>query len=303
MVTDMKLVFLFAVTLSMGFVHGQPLVSENELNLQTRYLSVEQFSQNAGKLISVTITPVEHLRNLPNKLVNHEHLQKITIVGAQLGSLRNLELKLPSLQYLVMRGDSITSIPSLATLTNLKKIDFGANRIGNIPKEIFNIGNITSMDFSGQLVPLELPLIDVNDKLIKLDISDNRLVGLSRFFRFAKLSELDLSNCLLDSVPSSIKSLQELRILDLSENPIKNLPLWLCKMPNLRQIIIHDTELDKFPLELTAIQTLSFIDVRNTSIKLTFTEVERIKKRAANKFIEIYWDKHGSPLKQIKVDR
>nr|QGA72533.1 leucine-rich repeat-containing G-protein coupled receptor 5-like protein [Rhynchophorus ferrugineus] len=132
-------------------------------------------------------------------------------------------LNIKSLLILRLTNCSLKTVPVSVfnRLVNLKELHLSANPITNI-NESFQLNNLRYIDLSQCL----LNYIDENAfaDLVSLEVLNlKRNIHLKRFTCHSEyLSQLDLSECVLEKVPSG--RLRHVRILDLSMNYIKNIP-------------------------------------------------------------------------------
>ncbi len=294
----MKFYFVIYI-LAFQCCYSQDLLSEKELRKRTVYLSTDEIVRSDKKLLSIEVVETKGLRVIPESIFEHSEVQMLNISGAKLGAISKKICSLKSLQYLVLAGDSLTMIPNLIEMNNLKGLSLNANSIKNIPMWLFRLQSLSVLDVSSQFVSgIELPSIDNNYTLRTINLSNNRLEIAKGFFNFSNLESLDLSNCNLTSVPEEIKNCPSIKYLNLSGNRIKELPEWIFTMKHLSQINLANTELDIFPERLTTIPTLTFIDVRGAKMELSTSTVDKIKRRG-NKFLEIYWERGASSIKKV----
>lgn len=67
---------------------------------------------------------------------------------------------------------------------------------------------------------------------------------------------LDVSNCLLESLPDSLARCHVLEELNISENPLMVLPGWLGQLSNLRVLVVDACGLRQLPIELAHVRNL-----------------------------------------------
>ncbi len=70
---------------------------------------------------------------------------------------------------------------------------------------------------------------------------------------------LDVSNCLLDTVPESLTRCKCLEELNISDNPLSSLPAWLGQLPSLRVLVVDACGLKTLPGDLVAAHHLHTI--------------------------------------------
>lgn len=297
----LKLCFLVFIT-TFQCCRSQEMMTKKELRKQRVYLSIEEVIKNDRGLLSLHVIETKGLTIVPESIFDHSEIQILNISGAKLGSISENIRNLKRLQYLNLIGDSLTIIPRLSEMDNLKELILSDNYISHTSEWVFQNKSLSLLDVSNQLVDsLELTSIASNHTLKTLNLSNNKLKITEGFFNFQNLEHLNLSNCSLTTIPEEIKNCSAIKYLDLSGNEINKLPDWIFEMKNLNQIILSNTKLERFPEKLTDIPTLTFIDVRGTKMELSKSAVDRIKEKG-NRFLEIYWKTKTSSIKKIKIN-
>ncbi|MCC6411641.1 MAG: leucine-rich repeat domain-containing protein [Saprospiraceae bacterium] len=176
------------------------------------------------KMTSARVMRLEgnQLRRLPdnfNTLAGLEivYLQKNQIIDAS--ALQNM----PLLQIADVGYNNLDELyGAFRGCKALKVLRANYNRIGSVPKELF-----------------ELPEIE------ELHLGNNKITVLTAdVAKATHLRLLDLSNNGLQQLPNDITKLKMLEVLNLSGNPISNLPEALVKMPNLRVLDLTGTQMD-----------------------------------------------------------
>lgn len=96
------------------------------------------------------------------------------------------------------------------------------------------------------------------------------------------LKELDLSNNQFTEFPAIVSKLTELTTLDLSENPITQIPSWVLSHPSLTEINLSNTAIleisDKFNKLLINYKNTPLWDIENREEKLTSDQPNDIQK-------------------------
>jgi Leucine-rich repeat (LRR) protein len=81
-------------------------------------------------------------------------------------------------------------------------------------------------------------------------------------FRYRKLRQLALGNCLIKHLPDSIDLLSDLEILQIEGDSLETLPAGLFRLKHLRELQLSDMTLDSLPTaigQLTQLESLSYI--------------------------------------------
>ncbi|KAH0916805.1 hypothetical protein HID58_031251 [Brassica napus] len=188
------------------------------------------------------------------RLTNLEYLDlsQNGFIGEVPSSISNLSrLTSLDLSYNKLTG----RFPHIHNLTLLSSIDLSYNQFSEtIPSSLFTMPSLWYLDLRQNHLkdPLEnmtsspsskLVHLDMAKNLFKyLDLSGNTVSALNTSSK--NLSFLILSNCNLTELPTSIKTLQNLRGLDVSKNRLKGkVPEWLWKLPSLGNVNLSQNSL------------------------------------------------------------
>jgi PH domain/leucine-rich repeat-containing protein phosphatase len=136
-------------------------------NVEELYLSSNRLKESAMNIASryrklrVLHVAFNHLKNIPAKALSaFGQLEELNIAGNQISSLPNCFDKLPRLKSLIAHSNLLTSLPDLSCAKSLKFLDFGCNKLSQIPNPLANIGHCQYTDFSGnQDLVIDQPLI------------------------------------------------------------------------------------------------------------------------------------------------
>ena len=93
-------------------------------------------------------------------------------------------------------------------------------------------------------------------RLTLLYAGQNELSSVPPLGQLAALTELDLSNNLLRSVPTSIGACSQLRVLYLQHNRLDHLPSQLGRLQQLSLLDVRHNQLPVLPAELTRLPQL-----------------------------------------------
>ena len=120
-----------------------------------------------------------------------------------------------------------------------------------IPKEIGNLENLTSVYLSKNYlteIPSEIGNL-IN--LIQLELSDNRLERLPKeLCALINLEALYLYGNLLEEIPKEIGDLANLKLLGLSENKLTKLPKEIGNLVYLERLFVEECPLTELPKEI-----------------------------------------------------
>ena len=169
---------------------------------------------------AVTCTSVDGMQ-LPERV----DAQKQGLAGKLQRSLGELG---PSLTYLRLRSNAITSVPTeLGALTGLKQLDLGLNALTSLPTEFWALTGLTTLELSG-------------NAFTSLPSDVGALTGLRNLWGAANN---------LPSLPTEIGALTGLTWLYMSKNNITAVPSELAALTNMLYFDLDDNQLTGFPTE------------------------------------------------------
>lgn len=228
---------------------------------------------NIFSAFNCQITDISKLNKLTNMLVfkvGNNNISDISVVGnftklTQLsvakydtetytGEITNIDVlrNLPNLNYLVLKGNSISDISPLENLTNLVFLEIDSNKVTDISK----LGNLVN--------------------LTHLNIANNKISDISVLSNFTKLEWLSLnSNPIKDGDLTSLSGLTNLIELGLNSNGISNI-LPLKSLTNLTYINLNNNNLTDITA-LSSLVELNKLNLANNSIT-DITTLEKLKK-------------------------
>jgi Leucine-rich repeat (LRR) protein len=159
----------------------------------------------------------------------------------RLGTLSNL-------QYLYLLNCSLTSLPNLSGLSQLRYVSFYQNRLSKVE----GLTDVSYLVLRNNLFT-DIPTLNTPSRLQYLDMNHNSLKNMLAITSHINLQTLYLINTTLSSVPGTIDRLQQLQYLDLFNNKLFYLPTNILNLANLRWL---DIQGNLFALEdIKALQT------------------------------------------------
>nr|WP_225225379.1 COR domain-containing protein [Komarekiella delphini-convector] len=105
------------------------------------------------------------------------------------------------------------------------------------------------------------------EKVTELDLSDNQLSSLPpEICQLSNLTRLDLSNNQLSSLPPEICQLSNLTELYLPDNQLSSLPPEICQLSNLTRLFLSNNQLSSLPPEICQLSNLTRLFLHNNPL-------------------------------------
>ncbi|KAL9459803.1 hypothetical protein AB3S75_003080 [Citrus x aurantiifolia] len=238
--------------------------------------SIPHFIFNASKLTIIQLTynsfsgfipnAFGNLRNLNSLSLSNNYLTSSTPELSFLSSLSNCK----SLAVLLLSNNPLDGILPRTSIGNLSHsleiFDMSkCNVSGDIPEEIGNFTNLTSIYLGGNKLNGSIPFtLRKLQKLQYLGLEDNKLEGSipDDICRLVELYKLDLGgNKLSGSIPACFSSLASMRILSLGSNGLTSIPLAFWNLKDILYLNFSSNFLSgPLPLEIGNLKVLVGID-------------------------------------------
>ncbi|KAI9280056.1 hypothetical protein BY458DRAFT_501237 [Sporodiniella umbellata] len=232
------------------------------------------------------------LKSLPAFFATaYPHLTSLFLSNNALTDFPRVLCDITSLAYLDISFNKISSFPEeMGRLTHLVGLYAMANVINTgLPPSFLNLTKlkeldirqnlITDLDVVSHLPTLEILLVDYNSTSIvhfeitslkQLKMYKNHLTqfNLSSAAGVDHLTELNLSNCKLSSLPEDLfKNTLSLEHLVLDSNTLTTLPLSIGVLQRLTQLSIHSNYLEILPAEIGRLCELKVLDAQKNNLK------------------------------------
>jgi len=178
--------------------------------------------------------------------------------------------------YLSFNQISVINMSNLCK--TLTRIDLSHNEIVEVQEELFTLPSLTHLFLSHNKIET-LPSIMATSSLIVMNASNNPIKAFPDNIP-KTLEQLNLSNCLINSISESALFNQELIELDISNNNLETFP----RNPHIRALILSRNRIKHFPDDLPSIEYLDLscnllesISKEISFIKLSFLDISHNK--------------------------
>ncbi|KAI9020827.1 hypothetical protein CLU79DRAFT_755752 [Phycomyces nitens] len=283
-----------------------------KLNMSINYLTTLENSQ-IEKIEGLMVLMVysNRLTELPLSFVCFKHLTVLNVSNNDFTVFPAVICEITSLESLDISFNKITTIPdSIGDLVNLAILFIIANRIkGSLPPGFSGLKNlqeldirqnsITDIDILSQLPILHTVSADYNsvgivncklNNIRQLKMCKNHLTHFNLIKKTEDLSneipptigeqptnqltELNLSNCKLSSLPDELfLNITFLERLILDNNTLNSIPSSIGALQRLTHLSIHTNNLDSLPVEIAGLSELIVLDAQKNNLKTLPKEI------------------------------
>jgi hypothetical protein len=186
---------------------------------------------------------LQNLGRLPNWVLTRHSLRVLHISNNALETLPSELTQLPCLLELIANNNRIFELPEeLFSLPHLQKLHLRNNALGCISSRLGNLLELRDVDLAhNRLRSLpSMPWLYTTETHIRVfDGSYNLLTALPKRFELVNLTSLNLAFNQLQTFPSYLSKLSDLRSLDLRNNALESLPIPAINQLLNRQIAVR----------------------------------------------------------------
>lgn len=273
-------------------------------------ISLEHLNISGNRLTDLnqldSLTGLRTLRAINNRLESipesfatcFTHLTTLFISNNSFTKFPMVICDITTLAYLDISFNKIQMFPDeIGQLTNLIGLFAIANRItGSLPSTFVNLAKlqeldirqnlITDLDVVSHLPRLEILLVDYNStSIVNFELKSLKQIKMYKNhltqFNLTSigdggncLSELNLSNCKLSSLPEDLfNNTQGLERLVLDSNTLNAIPSSIGALKRLVKLSIQNNNLETLPSEIGQLSELKALDAQKNNLKLLPKEI------------------------------
>lgn len=244
---------------------------------------LKSFSSQLGNLENLERIDLSSnfLEEIPDDIATLTSLQALRVRGNQLKKITSQLSALPVLEILDLRHNFLTSLPSKLLLTSLERLLLSHNQLTSLPSSLEQSTAVSEMDLSNNQLT---GLIELGDfaylKRIDAEFNQIRALPASIGQLEAQLTDLNLNDNLLESLPAEIGNLQSLVSLSLRNNKLKQVPPELGRLNRLENLDLALNLLTELPKELGGLVGLDRLNLDEnylTALPKTFSSLWKLK--------------------------
>lgn len=250
-------------------------LADHECKIEKSY-SGEYLADNP---LSERVNSLDGIARFPNLKELWSHTGKIETIETE-------HLKgLTQLSKLSLIKHQIHSIPGIAQLTTLTKLDLDGNRLTNAALCLSGLQALTSLDLHSNCLTSLAPLTALT-RLQELDVSGNQLAELTQeeLISHQQLTYLSAGYNWNPETKKSLRNitgvylLTNLINLELPRTDVADISPAITNLRALNEILLDETEVDSLQT-LVNVSTLTDLHARHAKItQVTPEEIEKLKK-------------------------
>ncbi len=198
----------------------------------------------------------------------------------ELRSVPNLVYGFPKLEELDLSRNILHELPARLTadIPTLKRLSLLYNRIPDDSVFITRNNHLLSLNMQGNKLTRVPRAVRQNRRLESLWMGNNKLTGvdLKTLKTLRRLTDLNLYNAGLTSIPKGIGRLKHVKVLDIYYNKITELPRQIGRMKRLEQLAISYNDLSSLPASLSKLRRLQQLFAHHNRISQLPDHFERL---------------------------
>ncbi|MBD2705716.1 leucine-rich repeat domain-containing protein [Spirosoma sp. BT702] len=189
--------------------------------------------------------------------------------------------RFPNLEELDLSKNALHELPARLTadIPTLRRLSLLYNSIPDDSVFITRNKHLQSLNLQGNKLTKIPVAVRQNRRLESLWLGNNKLkeLDIRSLRRMRRLTDLNLYNAGLTTLPRTVRRLKHVKVLDLYYNKLTVLPRQLGRMKRLEQLAVAHNELKELPASLTKLRRLQVLYVHHNRLSQLPTDFQRLR--------------------------
>uniref|UniRef100_A0A8C4KI17 Erbb2 interacting protein n=1 Tax=Dromaius novaehollandiae TaxID=8790 RepID=A0A8C4KI17_DRONO len=278
-----------------------PASIANLINLRELDVSkngIQEFPENIKncKVLTVVEASVNPISKLPDGFSQLLNLTQLYLNDAFLEFLPANFGRLTKLQILELRENQLKILPkTMSRLTQLERLDLGSNEFTEVPEVLEQLSGLKEFWMDGNrltLIPGVSPFTDLSIFVFSFTVVFALSASFYELFCFREqagsnrikmllisVEEVDCSFNEIETLPSSVGQLSNIRTFAADHNFLTQLPPEIGNWKHVTVLFLHSNKLEFLPEEMGDMQKLKVINLSDNRLKnlpFTFTKLQQL---------------------------
>ncbi|GAB3643666.1 hypothetical protein GCM10027423_43030 [Spirosoma arcticum] len=251
------------------------------------------FRMMSGMMFGKTYVPPRTVRRGPGlistleaarKTTRPDTVTKLAFNQLDLRNVPDIVYAFPNLEELDLSKNTLNELPARLTsdIPTLKRLSVLGNAIPNDSVFITPNKHLLALNLQSNKLTCVPSSIRHNRRLESLWLGNNNLTNLDTktLRRMRQLTDLNLYNAGLTTLPKTIGRLKRVKVLDLYYNKLKTLPRQVGRMKRLEQLAVAHNDLSQLPASLAKLRRLQTLYAHHNRISQlpdAFTKLKNLR--------------------------
>lgn len=182
--------------------------------------------------------------------------------------------------YFEVGPGAVSNLTGIGYLTGIDSFNCYKNEVTEIPAEIGELINLTSLDlckaFSLNKIPAEIGKLK-KLKYIRLSLTEVKNIP-NEIGNLTELTTLLLGSNELTEIPKEIGNLKKLKELYIGSNNLKNVPDEICNLTSLTDLNISHCGLERLPDNIGNLKELQKLNLNTNNLKYLPKSIVQLNK-------------------------